>query len=550
MRNGFSKRLQTARNSQMKIYQKILIVLALFLLLFFVAIHIYSAYYLEDQIKNSLVNEINGNSDGKYQFNISKLNLSFINRTISLGEISFKTTESAVQKLNVDLKSISLSGIDLSQLLFKREISIGRILIDNPSIQLRRDASESTGSNAETLIQRAAEASSSVLSNIVIPEVVISKFDLQLYRETELTPYLSFSNSVLTLYDVSLNEASLTGSYPFEHSSGAFRNIEYYPESGLYSIRGSSAEFSSITQTASADSLLLTPLLEPRAFFNTVGYRTDRITGSLTSVQLDGFDLNAFLNRGILVSENLFLREPELFLFRNKNYPRRENRSGKPLPQQMLLELGIPVMIDVVTIEGASVRYSEIAENAENSGYIEFTQLDARLLNTTNIDSLIEKNSSWSMDATTRVMDNGELDVSFQFPLNEDYHTINGRLKQMNATDLNHALEPIASVRIESGNISTLRFEMRMGKTEAVGFLEVIYDDLKISVLDVETGDKNIRSRITSFLANHLKIKKDNVADDPRMGTVSYQREPEKSFFNYWWKSLRTGLKTSIGIDD
>jgi len=154
------------------------------------------------------------------------------------------------------------------------------------------------------------------------------------------------------------------------------------------------------------------------------------------------------------------------------------------------------------------------------------------------------------MDATTRVMDNGELDVSFQFPLNEDYHTINGRLKQMNATDLNHALEPIASVRIESGNISTLRFEMRMGKTEAVGFLEVIYDDLKISVLDVETGDKNIRSRITSFLANHLKIKKDNVADDPRMGTVSYQREPEKSFFNYWWKSLRTGLKTSIGIDD
>jgi len=355
---------------------------------------------------------------------------------------------------------------------------------------------------------------------------------------------------VLTLYDVSLNEASLTGSYPFEHSSGAFRNIEYYPESGLYSIQGASAEFSSITQTASADSLLLTPLLEPRAFFNTVGYRTDRITGSLTSVQLDGFDLIAFLNRGILVSENLFLREPELFLFRNKNYPRRENRSGKPLPQEMLLELGIPVVIDVVTIEGATVRYSEIAENSTESGYIEFTDLDSRLLNTTNIDSLIEKNSSWSMEANTRVMDNGELDVSFQFPLNEDYHTVTGRLKEMNAMDLNHALEPIASVRIESGNISSMRFEMRMDKTEAIGFLEVIYDDLKISVLDDETGDKNIRSRITSFLANQLKIKKENAADNPRMGAISYQREPEKSFFNYWWKSLRTGLSTSVGIED
>ncbi|HMB40744.1 MAG TPA: hypothetical protein VKM37_02120, partial [Balneolaceae bacterium] len=206
----------------MKIYQKILLGFALFLLLFFVAIHVYSTFYLEDQIKNSLVNEINKNAEGKYEFNISSLNLNFINRTISLEEISFNTTESAVQQLNVGLNSISLSGIDLRQLLFKREISIGRIHIDRPSIQIRRDASESTGSNAETLIQRAAEASSSVLSNIIIPEITVTNFDLQLFRQTEQTPYLSFSNSELTLFDISLNEASLTDSYPFEHSSGAF----------------------------------------------------------------------------------------------------------------------------------------------------------------------------------------------------------------------------------------------------------------------------------------------------------------------------------------
>src|SRR6056297_1292675 len=354
----------------MKIYKKILLGFALFLLLFFVAIHVYSTFYLEDQIKNSLVNEINKNAEGKYEFNISSLNLNFINRTISLEEISFNTTESAVQQLNVGLNSISLSGIDLRQLLFKREISIGRIHIDRPSIQIRRDASESTGSNAETLIQRAAEASSSVLSNIVIPEITVTNFDLQLFRQTEQTPYLSFSNSELTLFDISLNEASLTDSYPFEHSSGAFRNINYYPESGLYSIRGVSAEFSSITQTASADSLFLNPLLEAPVFFDTVGYRTDRMTGSLTSVQLDGFDINTFLNSGVMKSENIFLHEPKLSMFRNKNYPRRENRSSKPLPQELLLELGIPVKMDVITIEDASVRYSEIAENSTESGYI------------------------------------------------------------------------------------------------------------------------------------------------------------------------------------
>lgn len=534
----------------MKTYQKVLAALVLFLLLFITAIHIYSTYYLEDQIKETLITEINRNSDGKYRFSIGELNLSFIQRTIILNEISFHTTEDAVQELHVELHSMFLSGIGLQKLLFSREINIGKIFIESPSIRIRKDSSETTDSNTKSILQRAAEASSSVLTNIVIPEIEINNIDFEISRESGRAPYLSFSNSELMLSGISLKKTSENGTMPFENSSGRFRDITYYTENGLYSIQGASAEFSSTSQSASADSLLLTPLLEPSDFFETVGYRTDRMTGFARSVTLDGFDIIALLNSDTLVSENIFIEQPELALFRNKNYPRRENRVLKPLPQEILHGLSFPVFINSVSIENASVRYSEIAENATETGYIEFTDLDAQLLNTTNVDSLIAKNSNWTLLANTRVMDAGELDVSFQFPMNEDYHTITGQLKQMNAMDLNHALEPIASVRIESGNISGMRFEMRVNKTEAFGFLEVIYDDLKISVLDGETGDKNLRSRITSFLANSLKIKKENLADNPRMGAISYQREPDKSFFNYWWKSLRTGLKSSVGLDD
>jgi hypothetical protein len=534
----------------MKTYQKVLAALVLFLLLFITAIHIYSTYYLEDQIKETLITEINRNSDGKYTFSIGDLNLSFLQRTIRLNEISINTTEDATQELHVELHSMSLSGIGLRKLLFSREINIDKIFIERPSIRIRKDSSETTDSNTKSMLQRAAEASSTVLTNIVIPEIEINDFDFEIYRESGQVPYLSFSNSELTLSGISLMEASENGTMPFENSSGRFRDITYYTENGLYSIQGASAQFSSMSQSASADSILLTPLLDPSDFFETVGHRTDRMTGFVRSVALDGFDITALLNVDTLISENLFIEQPELTLFRDKNYPRKENRGIKPLPQEILHELNFPVILDVVSIENASVRYSEIAENATETGYIEFTDLDARLLNTTNVDSLIAKNSNWTLQANTRVMDTGELDVSFQFPMNENYHTITGQLKQMSARDLNHALEPIAAVRIESGNISGLRFEMRVNKTEAVGFLEVIYDDLKISVLDGETGDKNLRSRITSFLANSLKIKKENLAENPRMGAISYQREPDKSFFNYWWKSLRTGLKTSVGLDD
>lgn len=534
----------------MKTYQKVLAVFFLFLLLFLAAIHIYSTYYLEDHIKETLISEINSTSDGKYAFSIGELNVSFIERTISLYEISFHTTEKAVQELHADLNLMSLSGISLQKLLLKREISIDKIRLEHPNIRIRRGKTETTGSNTESILQRAAKASAAVLTNIIIPEIEITDFDFELYRQTDESPYLSFSNSEISLSEISLVEASENGAMPFKNSSGTFRNISYYTENGLYSIQGASAHFSSLSQSAAIDSLTLTPLLDPAEFFDTVGYRTDYLTGSLNSMRLDGFEFNAFLKSSTLISENILIEQPELTLLRNKNYPRPENRGLKPLPQEVLHKLNFPVILDVISFDNASIRYSEIAENAAESGYIEFTELDARLLNTTNVDTLITKNSNWTLEASTKIMDSGELDLTFQFPLNEEYHTVTGRLKQMSATDLNQALEPIASVRIESGNISAMRFEMRLDKTEAVGFLEVIYDDLKISVLDGETGDKNLRSRITSFLANSLKIKKENLADNPRMGAISYQREPEKSFFNYWWKSLRTGLKTSVGLDE
>jgi hypothetical protein len=534
----------------MKTYQKFLIGFVLFLLLLVSAIHFYSSWYLEDQIQRTMVTEINSRSDGRYEFSLSDLQLSFLNRTLQLEGITFNTTEKAVQQLEVDIASVSLTNIDLSQLIFKREISIGNILIDEPTVQLRRDESESTGSSTGSMITRAAEASSTVLSNVNIPEISISGFNLQLYRQQDSEPYLSFSETDLTFFDVSLNRASFSGSFPFLQSEGVFRHLNYAPDSGLYALRSTSVNFSSINQTASADSLTLTPLLEADDFFNTVGFRTDRITGFTNRVELIGFDVNKFMNSGSLITNAIRIENPELSLFRNKNYPRRENRAEKPLPQELLHQIPFQVQADTVSIVNAGIRYAEIAEEATDSGFIEFTNLNARLLNTTNIDSLILQNNTWTLEASTRVMGSGELDVSFHFPLNEDYHTITGRLKEMDAMVLNNALEPIASVRIESGKISAMRFEMRLDRKGAIGFLEVIYDDLKISVLDGETGDKNLRSRITSLLANTLKIKKENRAENPRMGTIDYAREPEKSFFNYWWKSLRTGLKTSVGLDD
>ncbi len=75
----------------------------------------------------------------------------------------------------------------------------------------------------------------------------------------------------------------------------------------------------------------------------------------------------------------------------------------------------------------------------------------------------------------------------------------------------------------------------------------VIYEDLDIKKLDSETLEETTRSRIVSFVANLAVVRSSNPEDDPRVGEIDFERETDRSTFSYWWKTLRSGLKSSAG---
>ncbi|MDZ7682012.1 MAG: hypothetical protein U5J63_09965 [Fodinibius sp.] len=89
---------------------------------------------------------------------------------------------------------------------------------------------------------------------------------------------------------------------------------------------------------------------------------------------------------------------------------------------------------------------------------------------------------------------------------------------------------------------------MTLNADSAKGNAILRYRDLKISLLDRETNEQNFSKKVTSLLANTFKVKRDNAGPNPRKATIEFEHNSKKSVFNYWWKSLLSGLKTSIGI--
>jgi hypothetical protein len=76
------------------------------------------------------------------------------------------------------------------------------------------------------------------------------------------------------------------------------------------------------------------------------------------------------------------------------------------------------------------------------------------------------------------------------------------------------------------------------------------YQDLKISLMKKDDGEKVKKLGLISFFANALLVNNGNPnGKEPLIVAHPYYKRPnESSFFNLMWKSVFEGLKESVGI--
>jgi hypothetical protein len=78
----------------------------------------------------------------------------------------------------------------------------------------------------------------------------------------------------------------------------------------------------------------------------------------------------------------------------------------------------------------------------------------------------------------------------------------------------------------------------------ALGEMKMYYRNLKVRLLKNGKEEKGFFAGIKTFIANNFIIRKNN---NNRIGTVYFPRLQDRSFLNYYVKTLVSGIATSIG---
>ena len=86
----------------------------------------------------------------------------------------------------------------------------------------------------------------------------------------------------------------------------------------------------------------------------------------------------------------------------------------------------------------------------------------------------------------------------------------------------------------------------------AKGKLLFYYNDLSVEVMDKkQTTWTKIKTGIINFAANDLIVNNDNPTKSGKMktGVIQFQRDKEKGIINFLWKSVLSGLKSTMGFN-
>lgn len=295
----------------------------------------------------------------------------------------------------------------------------------------------------------------------------------------------------------------------------------------------------------SLDSFSYTPVAGREEYIASHPFQTDYIQAKSGAIQIKNIKPRMYFNDSTLFISTVSIQHPRIDVFRDKRPP-FQHGIYKPLPTALVQKIPFLFSIDTIQVHDLTVQYSELSAKTEQTGVVLFTHIDASIYPVRNID--LSNTDSLRLRATARFMDK----IGIKLNMDESYtDSLKGFLLDVHMSPahlpmLNPILEPLASIKVRSGELDTMILRAIGRDYVSLGEMQMQYRNLNIQFLKNGVQEKTtFITRFITWAANHLVLRKHN---EKRTGTVYFPRFRDRSIFNYWVKMTLSGAASSVGV--
>ena len=293
-----------------------------------------------------------------------------------------------------------------------------------------------------------------------------------------------------------------------------------------------------------AEETELRPLIEDEELFAADAFRTTRFRVVVPECRVSGLGYNELIEGKSYRARSVHFSHPSFDVLVNRDKPVEPFVKSPLMVHEALAAIRQPLQVDSLNITNGNLRYCERVVAGADPGVLTLAAVNVSVESITNHG---EASAAILVRAQGNLMDAGVIKAQITIPVTSAEFSLHysGSLSAMDLTRLDAFLDIAEHIRIKSGSVQEVTFNIDVTADQARGRVRAIYKDLKIAVLDKQTGtEKGLDNRFASFLANAFKFRDSNARNASgvmREGEVNYKRRPNDTFLQFMWFALRSG---------
>lgn len=501
-------------------------------------------------------------SDHLYSINFQDIRLNLITGTVVLDSISLYPDSAVFIQLKaakrapahlfrIKLAQLRLNGVGILTSYFKREINVKSIVLNQPSIDMvyHKVPKRAKPKDERTLYQQISAS----LKAIKVADIKVLDANFDYYNgQKKLNAIKHLSINIKDVLIDSLSQYDTTRVMYAKDMAFNLSNYSSVTADKMYTIKVDTVKGSMNRKTLVVKGLKLIPMYPDLTFSRKYTTQKDRYDISFNEINVDGIDFISLNLEGNIHAKKIAIGPGKVAIFMNRELPPPNFDKARNYPHNALKRLQIETLVDTLALKNVAIAYTEFNPKTKERGTVNLANLSGNILNVTN-DSLrlTTKNHAYA-SLSTAIMGKGKMHVNIDFNLTNPAapFTYEGSIGAFDMKVLNPLSKSLGLVEIESGQVQKVNFKVNATEKSASGTVKFYYSNLKVKLLGEDENGKKKEKGLLSFLANTVLIKNDNPTkgDEPRVAKVSFQREPQASFFNLMWKTVFVGIRETVGI--
>ena len=293
------------------------------------------------------------------------------------------------------------------------------------------------------------------------------------------------------------------------------------------------------------EALKLHPSGDDEQFFADGKFRQNRLRLVVPHSRITGLACLDLLQGKNYHAGSVQIHDAALDILLNKDKPDNRDTSGLLMPNEILSSIRGNLQVDRFSITNGQLKYAERFAVGATPAIVTFDSMQVL------VEGIANHGNAIVIHAQTKFVKAGTMKLNITIPVasRECSFQYSGSLSGMDLSALNSFLEVSDHVRIKSGVLDEATYEINVVSGRASGTVQGIYRDLTLAAIDKGSGsEKGFSNSVTSFIANSLTVRRNNVPGSIKIGVVNYMQVPDDTFFQYEWFALRTGVRDVLGL--